>query len=94
MAQKIDFAVVGPDDPLVMGAVDRLHEAGIPCFGPEAKAAIIEGSKVFAKNLMKKYAIPTAEYAVLTRRKRRWNTWPLRNIRPLLRRMGWRWVRA
>lgn len=94
VAQKIDFAVVGPDDPLVMGAVDRLHEAGIPCFGPEAKAAIIEGSKVFAKNLMKKYAIPTAEYAVLTRRKRRWNTWPLRNIRPLLRRMGWRWVRA
>lgn len=64
VAQKIDFAVVGPDDPLVMGAVDRLHEAGIPCFGPEAKAAIIEGSKVFAKNLMKKYAIPTAVYAV------------------------------
>ena len=62
--KKIDFAVVAPDDPLVMGAVDRLHAVGIPCFGPEAKAAMIEGSKVFAKELMKKYSIPTAEYEV------------------------------
>ena len=61
---KIDFAVVAPDDPLVLGAVDRLHEKGIPCFGPESKAAIIEGSKVFSKNLMQKYNIPTARYAV------------------------------
>ena len=62
----IDFAVVAPDDPLVLGAVDALTAAGIPCFGPEAKAAIIEGSKVFSKNLMKKYGIPTASYEVFT----------------------------
>ena len=61
---KIDYAVVAPDDPLVLGAVDALTKAGIPCFGPEAKAAIIEGSKVFSKNLMKKYNIPTAQYEV------------------------------
>lgn len=60
----IDFAVVAPDDPLVLGAVDELQKTGIPCFGPEKKAAIIEGSKVFSKNLMKKYGIPTAEYEV------------------------------
>ena len=63
-AEGIDFAVVAPDDPLVLGAVDRLEAEGIPCFGPRANAAIIEGSKVFSKNLMKKYKIPTAEYAV------------------------------
>lgn len=57
---KVDFAVVAPDDPLVLGAVNRLEELGIPCFGPRAEAAIIEGSKVFSKNLMKKYGIPTA----------------------------------
>ncbi len=62
--EKIDFAVVAPDDPLVLGAVDLLEDAGIPCFGPKANAAIIEGSKVFSKNLMKKYSIPTAEYEV------------------------------
>ena len=62
----IDFAVVAPDDPLVLGAVDRLEAAGIPCFGPTANAAIIEGSKVFSKNLMKKYGIPTAAYEVFT----------------------------
>ncbi len=60
----INFAVVAPDDPLVLGLVDRLEEAGIPCFGPRANAAIIEGSKVFSKGLMKKYGIPTAEYQV------------------------------
>ncbi len=63
---QIDFAVVAPDDPLVLGAVDALEAAGIPCFGPEAKAAIIEGSKVFSKNLMKKYNIPTAKYEVFS----------------------------
>ncbi|MBO4342979.1 MAG: phosphoribosylamine--glycine ligase [Clostridia bacterium] len=62
----IDYAVVAPDDPLVLGCVDRLNEKGIPCFGPEAKAAIIEGSKVFSKNLMKKYGIPTAAYEVFS----------------------------
>lgn len=61
---KIDYAIVAPDDPLVLGAVDSLQAAGIPCFGPEAKAAIIEGSKIFSKNLMKKYGIPTAAYEV------------------------------
>ena len=62
----IDFAVVAPDDPLVLGCVDALNEIGIKCFGPKANAAIIEGSKVFSKNLMKKYGIPTAEYEVFT----------------------------
>ena len=61
---RVDFAVVAPDDPLALGCVDRLHEAGIPCFGPDAKAARIEASKVFSKNLMKKYGIPTADYQV------------------------------
>ena len=64
VANKIDYAVVAPDDPLVLGCVDALTEKGIPCFGPAANAAIIEGSKVFSKNLMKKYGIPTAEYEV------------------------------
>lgn len=62
----IDYAVVAPDDPLVLGAVDALEEKGIPCFGPRANAAIIEGSKVFSKNLMKKYGIPTAQYEVFS----------------------------
>ena len=66
VSHGIDFAVVAPDDPLVLGAVDRLEAAGIPCFGPTANAAIIEGSKVFSKNLMKKYGIPTAAYEVFT----------------------------
>ena len=61
---QIDYAVVAPDDPLVLGCVDALEAVGIPCFGPRANAAIIEGSKVFSKNLMKKYGIPTAEYEV------------------------------
>ncbi|MBE6547801.1 MAG: phosphoribosylamine--glycine ligase [Ruminococcaceae bacterium] len=63
---KIDFAVVAPDDPLVLGAVDALEARKIKCFGPRANAAIIEGSKVFSKNLMKKYGIPTATYEVFS----------------------------
>ena len=63
----IDYAVVAPDDPLVLGCVDRLNEIGIQCFGPKANAAIIEGSKAFAKDLMKKYAIPTASYEIFTK---------------------------
>ncbi len=62
----IDYAVVAPDDPLVLGCVDRLSEIGIPCFGPKANAAIIEGSKAFSKDLMKKYGIPTASYEIFT----------------------------
>ena len=62
----IDYAVVAPDDPLVLGCVDALEEKGIPCFGPRANAAIIEGSKAFSKNLMKKYGIPTAAYEIFS----------------------------
>lgn len=66
VSNEIDYAVVTPDDPLVLGCVDALEEAGIPCFGPRSEAAIIEGSKVFSKNLMKKYGIPTARYEVFS----------------------------
>ena len=66
VSNDIDYAVVTPDDPLVLGCVDALEDAGIPCFGPRSEAAIIEGSKVFSKNLMKKYGIPTAHYEVFT----------------------------
>ncbi len=60
--EGIDYVVVAPDDPLVLGMVDALAEKGIPAFGPNKAAAILEGSKVFSKNLMKKYGIPTAAY--------------------------------
>ncbi len=63
---QVDYAVVAPDDPLVLGCVDRLNEIGVPCFGPKANAAMIEGSKAFAKELMKKYGIPTASYEIFT----------------------------
>ena len=63
---KVDYAVVAPDDPLVLGCVDKLNAVGVPCFGPTANAAIIEGSKAFSKNLMKKYGIPTAAYEIFT----------------------------
>ena len=63
---SIDFAVVAPDDPLVLGVVDELESIGISCFGPNKSAAIIEGSKTFSKNLMKNYGIPTADYEVFT----------------------------
>ncbi len=62
--EKIDLTVVAPDDPLVMGLVDLLESRGLRAFGPRANAAIIEGSKVFSKELMKKYHIPTAAYEV------------------------------
>lgn len=64
---KADFVVVAPDDPLVMGMVDALNEAGFATFGPRANAAIIEGSKVFSKELMQKYNIPTAKYKVFNK---------------------------
>ena len=66
MEKGIDYAVVAPDDPLVLGCVDALEAIGVPCFGPRKNAAIIEGSKVFSKDLMKKYGIPTAAYEVFT----------------------------
>ncbi len=62
--KKIDFAVVAPDDPLALGAVDALEAAGVPSFGPTKAAARIEASKVFAKELMQKYGIPTAKCRV------------------------------
>ena len=62
--KAVDYAVVAQDDPLALGAVDALNGVGIPCFGPVQAAAEIESSKVFSKNLMKKYGIPTAEYQV------------------------------
>lgn len=65
-AHGIDYAVVAPDDPLALGAVDALSAAGIPCFGPDKKAAVIEASKAFSKDLMKKYHIPTAAYENFT----------------------------
>lgn len=65
-AHRIDYAVVAPDDPLALGAVDALTEAGVPCFGPDKKAAVIEASKAFSKDLMKKYHIPTAAYENFT----------------------------
>ena len=65
-SHAIDFAVVAPDDPLALGAVDRLESIGVKCFGPNQNAAIIESSKIFAKNLMTKYGIPTADYKIFT----------------------------
>ncbi|MBQ9485619.1 MAG: phosphoribosylamine--glycine ligase [Clostridia bacterium] len=65
-SHAIDYVIVTPDDPLVLGTVDKLNAAGIDCFGPTARAAIIEGSKAFAKELMKKYGIPTADYRTFT----------------------------
>ena len=62
--KNVDFVIVGPDDPLVAGAVDEFEKAGFKTFGPRAEAAMIEGSKSFSKKLMKKYNIPTAGYEV------------------------------
>lgn len=70
LEEKIDYAVVAPDDPLAAGYVDALTKKGIDCFGPTANAAIIESSKVFSKNLMKKYGIPTAKYEVFNNAKK------------------------
>ena len=67
---NIDYAIVAPDDPLVLGAVDALETVGVPCFGPNKAAAIIEGSKAFSKELMKKYGIPTATYETFSDEKK------------------------
>ena len=90
----IDYAVVAPDDPLVLGCVDALEEAGIPCFGPRANAAIIEGSKAFSKNLMKKYGIPTAAYEIFTELDKALEYLKTAPIPPSSRPTVWRWARV
>ena len=65
-SEKIDYVVVAPDDPLVLGMVDALEAAGIPAFGPHKNAAILEGSKVFSKEFMKRHGIPTAAYEIFS----------------------------
>ena len=90
----IDFAVVAPDDPLVLGCADALQEIGIPVFGPNKNAAIIEGSKVFSKRLMQKYNIPTAAYAVFTDLKEASNTSRMPPSPPSSRPTVWLWARA
>ena len=74
--KQIDYAIVAPDDPLVLGAVDRLNEIGIPCFGPKAEAAIIEGSKIFSKNLMKMRVASASQSATHTSRLTTHNSFP------------------
>lgn len=69
LTQGIEYSIVTPDDPLVLGLVDRLEEVGIPCFGPRKNAALLEGSKAFAKDLMARYGIPTASYRTFTDQK-------------------------
>ena len=90
----IDFAVVAPDDPLVLGAVDALEEAGIPCFGPRKNAAIIEGSKAFAKDLMKRHGIPTAAYETFDNMKKALAYVKRRLCRSWSRRTAWPSARA
>ena len=90
--KKIEFAVVAPDDPLALGAVDALHAAGIACFGPEAKAAQIESSKAFSKNLMKKYGIPTAAFEIFDDAGAAMSD--TARCRLSLKRTDWRWARA
>ena len=60
--EKIDLVVVGPEEPLCLGLADRLEESGVPCFGPKALSARLEGSKIFAKDFMARHGIPTAAY--------------------------------
>ncbi|MCG8378688.1 MAG: phosphoribosylamine--glycine ligase, partial [Proteobacteria bacterium] len=64
--ENIDLTIIGPEAPLVAGIVDEFDQAGLACFGPGKAAAILEGSKSFTKNFLKKYQIPTAEYEVFT----------------------------
>ena len=90
----IGYAVVTPDDPLALGAVDRLNEIGIPCFGPTAAAAQIEASKVFSKKLMKKYGIPTAAFEVFDSAAAALEYVRPRRCRQLSRRTVWLSARA
>ena len=92
--QEIDLTFVAPDDPLVLGMVDALEAAGLSAFGPNKAAAIIEGSKVFSKELMKKYGIPTAGTKYLRAAPTRWRISRTKTARLLSRRRGSRSVRA
>ena len=76
----MDMVVVTPDDPLALGLVDKLNEKNIRAFGPVAKAAEIESSKAFSKNLMKKYGIPTGDFEFLIMQKKHWNILRTKNI--------------
>lgn len=82
--EAFDFCVVTPDDPLALGMVDALEKEGFPCFGPYANAAIIEASKAFSKDLMKKYHIPTAEYEIFTDPQDAWNYISKKNTYPIV----------
>ena len=93
--EKFDYVVVAQDDPLALGMVDALAKVGIPAFGPDKAAARIEASKVFSKDLMKKYGIPTAKYETSMTRPRSWSTSrPRANTRWSSRPTAWRWARA
>ena len=90
----MDFVMVAPDDPLALGMVDAMDEAGIPAFGPRANAAIIEASKAFSKALMKKYNIPTAAYEISPSWTRLWLTLTSRALPSWSRPTAWLWARA
>ena len=93
--EKFDYVVVAQDDPLALGMVDALAAVGIPAFGPDKAAARIEASKVFSKDLMKKYGIPTADYATLMTPPRLWITSRQRASTPWSSRpTDWHWARA
>ena len=79
--KQIDLTIIGMDDPLVGGIVDVFEEKGLRVFGPRKNAAILEGSKAFSKDLMKKYNIPTAAYETFTDPQERWSIWRQQNSR-------------
>ena len=92
--EKVDFVCVTPDDPLALGCVDALEEAGIPAFGPNAYAAQMESSKVFSKNLMRKYNIPTAKSETFTDMDAALAYIDEQGAPSSSRRTAWRWARA
>ena len=93
--EKFDYVVVAQDDPLALGMVDELAKAGIPAFGPDKAAARIEASKVFSKDLMKKYGIPPRSMRRLMTRPRSWRTSrPRASTRWSSRPTAWLWARA
>ena len=92
--EKMDYVVVTPDDPLCLGLVDLLAARGIPAFGPDRAAARIEGSKVFAKDLMRRYGIPPRATRPLTTRRRRLPMCARLRAPSWSRPTGWRWARA